>query len=338
MVPGSFGSAPAEGLVEALPRHAGTGRVILSAVEEVLLPGAVKYPEGPRWRDGTLWFSDQLGKAVLRLDRGIATVVAELPRPSGLGYLPDGSLLVATMAPPLVVRVPPRGSPETVVDLSPLAVTLNDMVTDDHGRSYVDAYGADPWTDGSLVRVDTDGEYQVVAAGLTTPNGLAITPDGRTLVVSETGAGCITAFDVATDGTLSGRRVWAAVDGMAPDGLCLDANGDVWVASYSAGEFLHVREGGEVLRRRLEVPGRWALACALGGDDGRTLFLCSSETTVEGRAAGEAIGHLESARLTTLEFEISSRWRAPYAKRPHEQASNGHSNRLGDSSSEHLAV
>jgi len=102
---------------------------------------------------------------------------------------------------------------------------------------------------------------------------------------------------VDADGSLTGRRVWAEVEGMAPDGLCLDVNGDVWVASFRAGEFLHVREGGEVLQR-LSVPaGRWALACALGGDDGRTLFLCSAETSTERYLAGDAVGHLEGVKV-----------------------------------------
>jgi sugar lactone lactonase YvrE len=261
---------------------------------EIEVPGLM-FPEGPRWHDGALWFSDQLGGTVRRLDDdGTLRVVLEIDRPSGLGFRADGSLLAATMATAEVVRVH-DGVVKDRVPLGAYASHLNDMYVDPSGRAYVDAYG-DDWSAGDLLLVEPDGSVTVAAKELAFPNGVAVTPDGTTLLVSETMAARITAFDVGADGMLSNRRVWAALPDRAPDGLCLDADGAVWVASYLTGEFLRVCEGGEVVDH-LEVPGRWALACALGGADGRTLFLCSAETDQERYFAGDAIGHLEKCRV-----------------------------------------
>jgi sugar lactone lactonase YvrE len=221
-------------------------------------------------------------------------VVATLERPSGLGFGPDGSLLVATMASCRVMRVSAEGAVTEHADLSGHGAHLNDMFVDAQGRAYVDSYGAD-WKNGDLLLVD-DGEVRVAAGGLAFPNGVAITPDGRTLLVDETLGAQITAFDVAADGSLSNRRVWAPVPGKSPDGLCLDADGAVWVASYLTGEFLRVRAGGTVTET-ISVAGRWALACALGGDDGRTLYLCSAETDQKRYFAGDAVGHLEAVHV-----------------------------------------
>lgn len=267
-------------------------------VVELMAPGTVSSPEGPRWRDGALWFSDQWGSAVWRWCDGDLVPAVEVHRPSGLGFMPDGSLVVATMGRhPLVTRHGPGDSHETLADLTPLGVALNDLTTDEAGRSYVNAYGANAFEDQSLVLVAPDSSPRVVAIGMAMPNGMAITPDGSTLVVSESWGGRISAFDIDADGSLSNRRTWAAVGGMHPDGLCLDANGDVWVASFSDHEFLHVRAGGKVLERVAIPDDRWALACALGGDDGRTLFLCSAETDMARYSAGDAVGHLESIRV-----------------------------------------
>jgi sugar lactone lactonase YvrE len=258
----------------------------------------LRFPEGPRWRDGTWWLSDQLGDRILRVGPdGAAAVVAEVHAPSGLGFLADGVLVAALMHEPSLVRAV-GGTVEEIVDLRGVAGHLNDMFVDAAGRAYVDAY--DDFNDQSTHRLllVTPGADPVVAtAGLAFPNGVAITVDGATLVLSETFAGRISAFDVATDGSLSGRRVWAQLpDGVNPDGLCLDERGDVWVASYLSGEFLHVREGGEILDR-FGFTDRWALSCSIGGDDGRTLLLCTSETTQRDYFAGRAVGHLETRRV-----------------------------------------
>jgi sugar lactone lactonase YvrE len=264
---------------------------------EITLPG-LKFPEGPRWRDGSWWLSDQLGGTVLRVDdAGHFECVLETDAPSGLGFLPDGALLVACMNDPRLVRVGPAGD-EEVADLRSLARHLNDMFVAPDGRAYVDAY--DDHFDLSthrIVMVAPGTAPTVVAEDVSYPNGIAATPDGTTLLVSETFAGRISAFAVSPDGSLDGRTTWSELPaGTHPDGLCLDAAGDVWVASYLSGEILHVRGGGEILDR-LAFPGRWAMACCLGGDDGRSLLVCSAETSQGDYFAGRSVGHLDRVRV-----------------------------------------
>jgi sugar lactone lactonase YvrE len=265
-------------------------------VRELTLPG-LKFPEGPRWRDGTWWVSDQLGGSVHRIDDdGRAVCVVELDAPSGLGFLPDGALLAACMNEPRLVRVGDAGV-EELVDLRAVAGHLNDMVVTPEGRVYVDAYD-DHFDQSShrVVMVGPERDVTVVATDVAYPNGITTTRDGTTLLLAETFGARITAFDVEPDGTLTGRRTWAELPGAHPDGACLDADGDVWVASYLAGEFLHVREGGEVLDR-VAFGARWAMSCCLGGDDGRSLLLCTAETTQDDYFAGRSVGHLDVVRV-----------------------------------------
>ena len=264
---------------------------------ELRVPG-LKFPEGPRWRDGSWWLSDQLGGRVLRIDEhGEFETVVRTEAPSGLGFLPDGALLVARMNDPSLVRVDGTTA-EEVSDLRPMARHLNDMYVAPDGRAYVDVYDDHfDTTSHRVVMVAPDGDAVVVAEALAYPNGIAATPDGTTLLLSETFAGHITAFDLCADGTLAERRVWAALpQGTHPDGLCLDEAGAVWVASYLAGEFLHVREGGDVLQR-LVYDDRWAMSCCLGGDDRRSLLLCTAETSQEDYFAGRSVGHLDLVRV-----------------------------------------
>jgi sugar lactone lactonase YvrE len=264
---------------------------------ELRVPG-LKFPEGPRWRDGRWWLSDQLGGRVLCVDEhGEFETVVETEAPSGLGFLPDGSLLVARMNDPSLVRVD-GDAYEEVVDLREIAGHLNDMFVGPDGRAYVDAY--DDHFDMSshrVVMVSPGGEALVVADALAYPNGITATRDGATLLVAETFAGHVAAFDVRADGTLADRRVWAPLPaGTHPDGLCLDEAGHVWVASYLDGEFLHVREGGDVLDRKV-YDDRWAMSCCLGGDDGRSLLLCTAETSQDDYFAGRSVGHLDVERV-----------------------------------------
>jgi len=247
---------------------------------EILVDG-LRFPEGPRWHDGRLWFSDMHSHQVLAvdLDGKTETIVVVPQDPSGLGWLPDGRLLVVSMQDRRLLRLDPGGLVE-VADLSELAsFHCNDMVVDEKGRAYVGDFGFDlhggqsPMATG-LVLVAPDGSSRVVAEDLRFPNGTVITPDGRTLIVGETFGGCLTAFDVAEDGSLSGRREWARMDKAVPDGICLDAEGAIWVASPIGGAVLRLREGGEVTHR-IEVEHE-AFACMLGGPERRTLFLCTA--------------------------------------------------------------
>lgn len=240
------------------------------------------FPEAPRWHQGALWFSDFHTQRVQRVGMdGRCETVVEVPgQPSGLGWLPDGRLLVVSMSDRRLLRLDGR-TLNVVADLSHLApFHCNDMVVDARGRAYIGNFGFDlqarqaPKPTG-LILVRPDGQARVVAQDLHFPNGAAITADGRTLIIGETYASRLTAFDMADDGSLSGRRVWAALDKAAPDGICLDAEGAIWVASPISREVIRVREGGEVTHR-IRTPGQ-AVACMLGGPDRRTLFVLTGK-------------------------------------------------------------
>lgn len=260
------------------------------------IPG-LKLPEGARWRGDTLWFSDLMGGQVYRLkEGGQVELVTELDHPSGLGFSPDGKLVVAVLHPPHVAMIGPDGT-ETLGDLTEMegVTSANDMCVDERGRAYIGVYHGD-FAFGSLALVEHGKAPRAVANNLSFPNGIVITPDNSTLLIAETYAHRISAFDIDEQGELSNRRVWAHLIGAHLDGLCLDAEGAVWVASWLEGEFLRVQEGGEVTHR-IAVPGRWALSCALGGVDGRTLFTCSAETSEKDFAAGRSVGYLDTHRV-----------------------------------------
>ena len=272
----------------------------------VLLAGLV-FPECPRWHQGKLWFSDMGGRHVLTVDaEGRSEVKASVERPAGLGFLPDGRLLMVSATDPFLRRLDPDGL-HALADVSSLgSVVLNDMVVDKEGRAYIgdDAFDMAAGTrprPGRLILVTPDGSARVVAEDLSFPNGIVITPDGKTLIVAETIGRRLTAFDVAADGSLTGRRLFAdvgvsGVGGLMPDGICLDAEGAIWVASVATGEFVRVVEGGAVTQR-IPVPGKWAVACMLGGQDRRTLFLCTARTTPTDLAQGTSAGWIETVHV-----------------------------------------
>jgi sugar lactone lactonase YvrE len=250
---------------------------------EVLL-GGLGFAEGPRWHDGRLWFSDMGAARVVAVDLdGRAEVVLEVPtRPSGLGWLPDGRLLVVSMRDRRVLRLEPDGEVVVHADLADLAsFDCNDMVVDGLGRAYVGNAGFDlsarplEVRAAEVVLVTPDGEARVVDDEVVFPNGSVVTPDGSTLVVAETFGQCLTAFTIAEDGSLTDRRTFASLRGTSPDGICLDAEGAVWVADANGSACLRVREGGEVVDR--VDTGRGCFACMLGGADRRTLFLMTAE-------------------------------------------------------------
>jgi sugar lactone lactonase YvrE len=269
-----------------------------TAAPTLLLDGLV-FPEGPRWREGKLWFSDMFGGKVMTVDlAGNTEVVATVPqRPSGLGFLPDGRLLIVSMGDRRLLRLDPDDL-RLVADLTDVTGgDCNDMLVDALGRAYIGNFGYDlaageQARPTNLVMVTPDGDVRVVASDLVFPNGMVITPNGKTLIVAETFGNRLTAFDIAGDGTLSKRRVFAELGVATPDGICLDAEGAVWVASFRTGEFLRVYETGSI-RDRIAVPGKSAVACMLGGDDRCTLFLL----TAEGGPGPDSKGYIETVRV-----------------------------------------
>lgn len=260
------------------------------------------FAEAPRWHGGKLWFSDMYTHTVHCLEPdGTLTAVAEVPgKPSGLGWLPDGRLLVVSMAERKLLRLEAQGLVEHA-DLSQLAsFDCNDMVVDRHGRAYVgnlgfDVFGGAPMQPAALVMVTPDGQARTVADGLLFPNGAVITPDGKMLIIAETFGYRLTAFDVASDGSLSGRRSWADLGAVMPDGICLDAEGAVWAGSPLTSEFLRIREGGAITDRIACTQP--AIACALGGADGHSLYLVSGPTTRPEEALAARSGRIDSVRV-----------------------------------------
>jgi sugar lactone lactonase YvrE len=256
-----------------------------------LLAQGLAFPEGPRWRADALWFSDIHAGRVLRLGEGAAPVaVAEgLDRPSGLGWLTDGQLLIVEGGARRLLRH--DGDALAVhADLAALAEQCcNDMVVGPDGRAWVgnwgfDFIGGEAPRPASLVAVDPDGRARVAAVDLRFPNGSAITPDGRTLLVAETFAARVSAFDIGADGVLSNCRTWARLAPDTADGIALDAEGALWVASPTTRSVIRVRAGGTVTHR-VALPEH-ALAVALGGADRRTLFVACAhlfDETASGR-------------------------------------------------------
>jgi len=267
----------------------------------VLIDGLV-FPESPRWHNGKLWFSDMHAHRVMTIDlNGNAETVVEVPgQPSGLGWLPDGRLLVVSMTDRRLLRLDPAGLAE-VADLRKLAsFHCNDMVVDQQGRAYVGNFGFDlieqqPFAPAEIVLVTPDGDARVVADEMAFPNGTVITPDGRTLIVGETLGQRLTAFDIEPDGSLTGRRIWAEIEQATPDGICLDAENAIWVASPLSGEVLRLHEGGEVTHR-VKVTTQ-AFACMLGGSDRRTLFALTAEAMHPDEARAKASGRVETVQV-----------------------------------------
>jgi len=270
--------------------------------------------EGPRWRDDRWWVSDFYSYTVSTVTTdGVQETVCEVSgQPSGLGWLPDGSLLIVSMRDHRVLRRTPDGSVEEYADLSEhCGGKLNDLVVDADGRAYVGDFGfdlmsgADPTT-ASLVRIDPDRSVHVAALDLHFPNGAVITPDGSTLIVGETLGGRYTSFRIGADGELTDRAVWAefaplpppgslpdvlAVVGVAPDGCALDAEGHIWFADALGGRVARTAPGGQIVDEIRAPDGLNFYACMLGGDDERTLLMCGAPDFFEEprKAAREAV-------------------------------------------------
>jgi sugar lactone lactonase YvrE len=273
----------------------------------------IYFGEGPRWKDGRLWFSDFYAKAVKSVSpKGDVRVEVEIDdMPSGIGWMPDGSLLIVSMVKRQVLRRMPDGQISIHADLSKIAsFHCNDMIVDSTGGAYVGNFGFDLHEDlikrgdaaviadhptAKLARISPNGSVSVAAEGMHFPNGCAITPDGKTLIVAETLGGRLTAFAIHADGSLSGRRVFAETWPRVPDGIALDASGAVWIASALTPECIRIDEGGAVLER--VVTSQNCFACMLGGEDGRTLFMMTALTSLPSEAAAAPKGRIEIATV-----------------------------------------
>lgn len=271
--------------------------------ETELLADGFSFLEGPRWRDGHLFVSDMRGGAVFKVgEDGSSSCVTDMADwPSGLGFLPDGSLLVVGMHGKQVHRVS-GGTVEPYCDLGGLvAAPLNDMVVTPQGRAYVgdighDFYAGEPAAPGNITLIDVNGEARRAASGLRSPNGLVARQDGRTLCVSESFGHRLVEFDCDVAGDLSNPRTLIELPGEVPDGICLDAEGNIWAACYLGSRFVQVDRRGRIIGE-IPVPGRNAVACQLGGADGRTLFCLVYTGTFEQMAAGYPASQIEVARV-----------------------------------------
>ena len=264
---------------------------------KILLEGLL-FPEGPRWHDDRLWFSDMQGLHVMTVDiKGQSEKIVEVKNsPSGLGWLPDGRLLVVSMTDRRLLRLDPGGLVE-IANLGELAsFHCNDMVVDKLGRAYIGNFGFDlaanmPVEPAEIVLVTPDGTARVVAEELYFPNGSVITPDDQTLIVAETWGNCLTAFDIEPDGALKNRRTWARLPEVYPDGICLDRDGAIWVTAPHPGEVIRVQEGGNITRR-FKVTTK-PYACMLGGPERRMLFICTAGSSDPNEARAESNGKIE---------------------------------------------
>ena len=279
-----------------------------------LLASGLHFGEAPRWHDGELWFSDFFDYAVKTVDLAgqVKVRLSTADRPSGLGWLPDGRMLIVSMTTRQLLRLEDHRLVQHA-DLSQLATFhCNDMVVDAVGRAYVGNFGFDldtaeitgtldqvlaGHTGAILARVDPDGSVHAAADGLMFPNGTVITPDGRTMILAESFGRRLTAFDVAEDGSLSNRRVWADLAQRTPDGICLDADGAIWVANPITPECFRVAEGGEILDV-IETDNR-CFACMLGGPERRTLFMLTSQFSLAVEAAVQRTGNVLVADVQT---------------------------------------
>jgi sugar lactone lactonase YvrE len=266
------------------------------------LLGGGSFFESPRWHDGRWWVSDFFRKVVLAIDEHGAEEIARVEgQPSGLGWLPDGTLLVVSMRDRRILRAGDLTVHADIADFCDWPT--NDMVVGVDGRAYVGNIGFD--LDGGepaptkLVRVDPDGSAVVAADDLMCPNGSVITPDGRTLIVGETFGRRYTAFTINDDGSLADRRVWADLSSarIAPDGCALDAEGCIWSADAAHERCCRIAEGGDVLEEVQLPAGLRCFACMLGGEDARTLLLCGAPDYDEQRRSESREGVLLTTRV-----------------------------------------
>ncbi|WP_341712558.1 SMP-30/gluconolactonase/LRE family protein [Erythrobacter sp.] len=284
-----------------------------------LVADGIHFAEGPRWHDGRLWFSDFYAHRIYSVSEAGGGLRVELQlegeeQSSGLGWMPDGTLLFVKMQAQELWRRGPDGRVERHADLSDIATFwCNDMVVDAQGRAYVGNFGFDldaelsargpesvladhPTTPIALVEPDGTVRAAAGTERFSFPNGTVITSDGKTLILGETLAARLTAFDVALDGTLSNRRVWAETAPHIPDGICLDAEGAIWIADPLAPRCVRFAEGGEVLEV-VETEGLNCYACMLGGAEGRTLFTLVAPSSHREHASTQKAGRIYACEV-----------------------------------------
>jgi sugar lactone lactonase YvrE len=268
---------------------------------QTLMTGLI-FPESPRWHDDRLWLADWGAQEIVAVDlQGESEIMARVPLvPFSLDWLPDGRLLIVSGSDGLLLRREQDGALVTHADLTSLANhPWNEIVVDGRGNAYVNNIGFDfpegEFAPGILVLVTTDGLARQVADEVAFPNGMVVTPENKTLILAESYGAKLTAFDIAPDGSLSNRRVWADLNDGAPDGICLDAEGAIWYGDVPNQRCVRVREGGEVLQTiELDLG---CFACMLGGEDEQTLFMIANEWGgPEGMADGGAKGQVLTAR------------------------------------------
>jgi sugar lactone lactonase YvrE len=259
------------------------------------------YPESPRWHNGRIWCTDFLARTVQSFGAdGSRAVHGYLPgQPSGLGFGTDGQMLVVSVYDRKLILFE-NDSPRIAADIAPYANSpLNDMAVSESGTAYVGVLGLEtaylPHTEigsGRVVAVSAHGECRIAATDLGVPNGIAITPDGRHLIVAETRGRRLTEFRIADDGSLVDRCEFADCGDRMPDGITIDAAGAVWMGCPFSSEFVRVERGGRVLET-IPVPGKWAIACVFGGPDLDQLWCATAQTTRDELFRGKAAGFLE---------------------------------------------
>jgi sugar lactone lactonase YvrE len=275
------------------------------------------FSEGPRFYNGSLWLSDFFSKRVLKVDvdSGEVETVCQLDdQPSGLGWLPDGRMLVVSMLNRKVYRLEANGELKEHADLNSIATYhCNDMLVDTVGRAYVGNFGgnfkslAEKYGREALKRmelptaqiacIEPDGHIKVVAENMIFPNGTVLTNNGKTMVIAETYGNRLIAFDVEDDGTLVNRRVWAQFDDIYPDGICIDSEGAIWASNPIERAVYRVKEGGEITDR--VQTSQYCYAVAIGGKDGRTLYCCTAQTSDPVDAL-----QLKSGKIEIVEVEV----------------------------------
>jgi sugar lactone lactonase YvrE len=269
-----------------------------------LLQGLV-FPEGPRWHEGKLWFSDMHAHQVRTVDlEGHAEDVVTVPTwPSGLGWLPDDNLLIVSMTDRRLLRYS-AGELKVHADVSQLAsYYCNDMVVDGRGRAYVGNFGFDLFSGSAqkpaeLVLVEPDGSARIVATGLEFPNGAVVTSDGKTLIVGESLGHRLTAFHIEENGSLVNQSIWAELGDAVPDGIALDADNGLWVASPLSRELLYVQQGGKITQQIKcdSMP----IACALGGPARKILFVLLADSINPDECRAK-----RSARIDVMEVAVA---------------------------------